>query len=49
MAVYSLSSKTATDLEGIYEYSILNFGLDQARAYLSGLHELIEVLALHPD
>jgi plasmid stabilization system protein ParE len=27
MAVYSLSSKAATDLDGIYEYTILNFGL----------------------
>lgn len=48
MAVYSLSSKAAADLEGIYEYTILNFGLEQARAYLSGLHERFETLADHP-
>ena len=48
MAVYSLSSKAAADLDGIYEYTILNFGLEQARAYLSGLHERFETLAENP-
>jgi toxin ParE1/3/4 len=48
MAVYSLSSKAATDLDGIYEYTILNFGLEQARSYLLGLHERFEALAEHP-
>ena len=48
MAAYSLSSKAATDLDGIYEYSILNFGLEQARVYLSGLHERFKTLAEHP-
>ncbi len=48
MAVYSLSSKAANDLEGIYEYTILNFGLEQARTYLLGLHECFENLAQHP-
>lgn len=48
MAVYSLSSKAATDLAGIYEYTILNFGLTQAREYLTGLHERFETLAGNP-
>ena len=48
MAAYSLSSKAAADLDGIYEYTILNFGLMQARAYLSGLHERFETLAENP-
>ena len=48
MAVYSLSSKAAADLEEIYEYTILNFGLKQGRAYLSGLHERFETLAENP-
>jgi toxin ParE1/3/4 len=30
MAVYSLSAKAATDLDGIYEYTIRKFGLEQA-------------------
>jgi len=48
MAVYSLSSKAAADLSGIYEYTILNFGLTKAREYLTGLHEQFETLAENP-
>ncbi len=48
MAVYSLSPKAAADLDGIYEYTILNFGLEQAREYLLGLHERFQTLAEHP-
>ena len=48
MAVYSLSSKAAADLSRIYEYTILNFGLTQAREYLTGLHERFESLAENP-
>ena len=48
MAVYSLSSKAAADLDRIHEYTILNFGLKQARAYLSGLRERFETLAENP-
>jgi toxin ParE1/3/4 len=48
MAVYSLSSKAAADLDGIYDSTILNFGLEQARVYLVGLHERFEMLAEQP-
>lgn len=48
MAAYSLSAKAAADLENIYEYTILNFGLEQARVYLSDLHERFGMLAEHP-
>ena len=48
MAVYKLSSKADADLAGIYEYTILNFGLEQASAYLLGLHERFAALAEHP-
>ena len=48
MAACSLSSKAAADLEGIHEYTVLNFGLEQARSYLSGLHERFGALAEHP-
>ena len=36
MAAYRLSRKAATDLDGIHEYTIANFGLAQARDYLNG-------------
>ncbi len=48
MAGYSLSSKAAADLDGIYEYTILHFGLEQAKAYLFGLHERFQMLAAQP-
>jgi len=48
MAAYSLSEKAVSDLDGIYEYTILNFGLEQARTYLLGLHERFQVLADNP-
>ena len=48
MASYSLSPKAAEDLDGIYEHSIVNFGLQQARAYLNGLMDLLDDLAARP-
>ena len=48
MAVYKLSSKADADLAGIYEYTILNFGSEQGRAYLLGLHEHFAALSEHP-
>ena len=48
MAGYKLSSKAAVDLEGIYQYTILNFGLKQAQNYLNGLHARFANLADHP-
>jgi toxin ParE1/3/4 len=48
MAAYSLSSKAVSDLGGIYDYTILNFGLEQARAYLLALQERFQMLADYP-
>ena len=48
MAAYSLSSKAAIDIAGIYEYTIITFGLVQARKYLSGLHDCFQMLADNP-
>ena len=48
MAAYSLSSKAAIDLAGIYEYTITTFGLAQARNYLAGLHDCFQKLADNP-
>ena len=48
MAVYRLSTRAALDLDEIYEYTILNFGLTQAQSYLNGLHERFENLAQQP-
>lgn len=48
MVAYSLSTKAATDLDGIYEYTIITFGLAQARNYLVGLHDCFQMLADNP-
>lgn len=48
MAAYRLSAKAAADLDEIYEYTILNFGLTQAQAYLHGLQERFDALAERP-
>lgn len=48
MVVYSLSSKAVADLDDIYQYTILNFGLEQAQAYLRGLHKRFQHLADNP-
>ncbi len=45
MANYQLTIKAQIDIEEIYEYSILNFGIKTARKYLLGLHEKFETLA----
>ena len=48
MAAYSISSKAATDIAEIYEYTIITFGLAQARKYLSGMHDCFQMLAEFP-
>ena len=47
MAAYQLTNKAESEIESIYEYSILNFGLQVARGYISGLHDCFELLADH--
>lgn len=49
MGVYRLSAKADADIDAIYEYSILNFGLNTARDYLNGLFARFDTLADHPD
>ena len=48
MAVYRLSRKAVVDFDGIHEYTIVNFGVTQARNYMSGLHERFKNLARQP-
>ena len=45
MGVYKLSRKDEIDLAKMYEYDIETFGLKQAKAYLSGMRTLFQVLA----
>ena len=48
MAAYRLTLKADDDLTGIHEYTIANFGLEQARDYLNGLHQRFGDLAERP-
>ena len=48
MAAYRLTPKAADDLDGIHEYTITNFGLEQARDYLNGLRRRFGDLAERP-
>ena len=45
MAHYQLTHKAESEIEGIYEYSLLNFGLQVAKTYISGLHDCFLMLA----
>jgi toxin ParE1/3/4 len=47
MATYKLTNKAESEIESIYEYSILNFGLQVAQDYICGLHDCFELLAEH--
>jgi toxin ParE1/3/4 len=47
MAVYELTAKAESEIEGIYEYSITNFGFSVAQDYLMGLHACFQLLADH--
>lgn len=48
MAAYRLTPKAADDLDGIYEYTIVNFGLERARVYLNELRQRFADLAGRP-
>lgn len=45
---YILSNKAEQDLRRIYRYSQLNFGENQAAAYLTGLEEIINNVSNNP-
>ena len=49
MVAYRLTRKADDDLDGIYEYSITNFGLQQAQNYLNDLLRCFEHLGEHPE
>ena len=45
---YQLTDEAARDVEEILEYSVINFGTDQAQHYFEALKECIELLADNP-
>ncbi len=49
MGNYQLTNKAEHEIEDIYEYSILNFGIQTAQDYLSGLHDCFKLLSDNPS
>jgi len=45
---FSISQKAASDLENLYEYGLLEFGIEVADEYFDGLVSKIELLAKSP-
>jgi len=45
---YQLTDEAARDVEEILEYSVINFGAEQAQHYFEALKECIELLAENP-
>lgn len=49
MAVYNLSVEAANDIASIYEYSIEQFGLKRAGAYMADMQDRFQSLANNPS
>jgi toxin ParE1/3/4 len=49
MVSYRLSEDAAGDLDLLYEYGILNYGLDVANQYYDGLIKRFEEIAENPN
>jgi len=48
MVNYQLTKKATKELEQIYEYSIVNFGLKQAKSYFTSLSETFNLIGENP-
>lgn len=46
---YEVSKRAAKQIEGILEHSYLNFGLDQALKYKTGIERSFQLLADNPE
>ncbi|KGJ97130.1 type II toxin-antitoxin system RelE/ParE family toxin [Thalassotalea sp. ND16A] len=48
MSEYTLSNRAVDDLTRIYQYTVADFGIEQADAYLNGMQECFNLLASKP-
>lgn len=48
MAQYSLSNLAEQDIEGIFEYTLRNFGEHQASAYIGQIKQSLQTAAVFP-
>ncbi len=49
MSKYTLSNKAQHDLERIFQYTEIEFGVSQAENYLLGIHETLMALSTEPS
>ena len=49
MAEYRLRPKARSDIDGIWDYTVKTWGVQQARSYITGLHDVCIELAENPD
>ena len=49
MANYKHSREADKTLESIYEYSLINFGMELAQAYFLSLHQTFDLLSEQPQ
>lgn len=46
--MYKLSNLAAKDFEGIFEYTLVNFGISKADEYTKCLHDVLEMIGFNP-
>jgi toxin ParE1/3/4 len=49
VAKFHLTNRAVTDLSDIADFTIQNFGIEQARFYWNGLNNCFEILAENPQ
>lgn len=47
--IYILSEAADQDLENIFDFTLNQFGFDQAEKYLLEIEDLFKILVLHPE
>lgn len=46
--MYKLSNLAAKDFEGIFEYTLINFGVKKADEYTNSLYGVLEIISSNP-
>lgn len=49
MERYRLSEAADEDLDRLYDYGILKYGLERAESYIAGMISRFDEIALHPN
>ncbi|HHR5914057.1 TPA: type II toxin-antitoxin system RelE/ParE family toxin [Providencia alcalifaciens] len=46
--MYKLSNLAVKDFEGVFEYTLMNFGVRKADEYTKSLHDVLEMISFNP-